>query len=374
MKYINVFLIFILGAGLILFISNKVNESQNLNTYKAPKTVTNIDNTNNERVSVIATNLDTPWAIAFLPDKSLLVTERPGRLQHITNKGIELVANIQDVKEVGEGGLLGITLHPKFQENNYIYLYLTYRLEKDSTLNKVVRYKYLDNKLSDEKTIIDNIPGASNHNGGRIKFGPDGNLYITTGDAQVSSQAQNTNNLAGKILRVTDEGKKVADNPFNNFVYSYGHRNPQGIAWDKKGNLWETEHGRSLPTGYDEINLIVKGKNYGWPTIEGDKQKQGMITPKLNSGATNTWAPSGTTFVESSLFFGGLRGQALFEAKIENDKVIDLRKHLYQDYGRIRDVVLGPDNMLYITTSNNDGRGRPKENDDKIIKVNPSKL
>lgn len=373
MKYLNLLVIFLLGAIIIYLTSNKVNKDYNT---KPPQSVNNKeDNTyNDKQTTVIATNLDTPWAIAFLPDNSLLVTERPGRLQHITDQDVKLVANVSGVKEIGEGGLLGITLHPKFTDNNYLYLYFTYSSNGDDTLNKVVRYKYQDGKLSDEKIIIDKIPGASNHNGGRIKFGPDGYLYITTGDAGVSSQAQNRNTLAGKILRVTDEGSNVSSNRFNNSVYTFGHRNPQGIAWDKKGNLWSTEHGRSFPSGLDEINLITIGKNYGWPTIEGDEKREGMISPKLNSGTTTTWAPAGASFVNSSLFFGGLRGQALFEAVIENDQITKLNKYFVNEFGRIREVILGPDNMLYITTSNNDGRGTAKEDDDKIIKVNPEKL
>lgn len=373
MKYVNLLVIFLIGATLIFVLSNKVNKDEKVQ--KTPQVVNNTNDSENPQLTtVVATNLDTPWAIAFLPDSSLLVTERPGRLQHIIGEKVELVSNVKDVKEIGEGGLLGITLHPKFIENNFIYLYFTYSSNENETLNKVVRYKYQNNKLTDEKTIIDKIPGAANHNGGRIKFGPDGNLYITTGDAQVSSQSQNKNTLAGKILRVTDEGKIASGNPFNNQIYTYGHRNPQGITWDSKGNLWATEHGKSLPSGFDEINLITSGNNYGWPTIEGDKRREGMITPKLNSGASNTWAPSGANFVGSSLFFGGLRGQALFEAVIENNKVTSLKKHFEDKFGRVREVILGPDNMLYITTSNNDGRGNPKPDDDKIIKVNPSRL
>lgn len=150
-----------------------------------------------------------------------------------------------------------------------------------------------------------------------------------------------------------------------------GHRNPQGIAWDSKGQLWETEHGRSNPTGYDEINLIQGGKNYGWEIIQGNETGNGMETPKRNSGATTTWAPSGAAFIGNSLFFAGLKGETLYEAVIRNNQVVELREHLAGQYGRLREVVVGPDGMLYITTSNRDGRGNPGNSDDKIIKVNP---
>ena len=194
-------------------------------------------------------------------------------------------------------------------------------------------------------------------------------MYITTGDAQNPSLSQNKNSLAGKLLRVTDEGKPAPNNPFNNLVYSYGHRNPQGITWDEDRRLWEVEHGQSAT---DEINLIEIGKNYGWPGIRGDQKKQGMENPILHSGS-DTWAPSGAGYLDGSIFFAGLRGQTLYEGTI-NGKGVTLTGHLKGELGRIRDVVVGPDNMLYITTSNRDGRGIPDAEDDKIIRVNPNKL
>jgi glucose/arabinose dehydrogenase len=307
----------------------------------------------------------------------MLVTERPGRVRFVDAAGTldpKPVATINGVSEIGEGGLLGIALHPDFSTNNYLYLYYTYSNSGNDTLNRVVRMTYMNKSLSDEKIIVDAIPGASNHNGGRIKFGPDGMLYITTGDAENPSQALSTDALGGKILRVTPSGEAAPGNPFQNLVYSYGHRNPQGLAWNTDGQLWETEHGRSTPTGYDEINLIESGKNYGWPTIQGDEERQGMVTPKLNSGVTTTWAPAGAVFIGQSLYFGGLKGEALYEAVITKDAVSSLKEHLKGEFGRIRDVVLGPDGMLYITTSNNDGRGTPEAADDRIIRINPQKL
>ncbi len=325
-------------------------------------------------IEVIAENLDTPWGMAFLPDGSMLVTERPGRVRLIDNEGNlnKLpVATLNEVKEIGEGGLLGIILHPDFSTNNFLYIYYTYAEDNNQTLNKIVRMTYKDAKLTQETTIVDKIPGAPNHNGGRIKFGPDQYLYITTGDAQEPSQAQDTDKLGGKVLRVTDTGDPAPGNPFNNLVYSYGHRNPQGLAWDDKGRLWATEHGRSgLQSGLDEINLITAGKNYGWPEIQGDEQKEGMEKPQLHS-ESDTWAPAGSAFINNSLFFGGLRGETLYEAIIK-DNQITLKEHFKKEFGRIRDVVIGRDGMLYITTSNRDGRGSPETSDDKIIKINSS--
>jgi glucose/arabinose dehydrogenase len=328
-------------------------------------------------MTVLTQGMDTPWALAFLPDGGILVTERAGRVRLIEKTGALSsvpVVTLSQVVEIGEGGLLGIVLHPDFVQNKYVYLYYTYSSQNGDTLNRVVRMKYTDKKLVDEEVIVDAIPGNSNHNGGRIKFGPDGFLYIGTGDAQNPSQAQDTHSLGGKILRVTDTGKIPPGNPFDNRVYSYGHRNVQGLAWDSSGNLWATEHGRSgALSGLDELNLIQEGKNYGWPVIQGNETKQGMETAKKNSGNT-TWAPSGAAFVGNSLFFAGLRGQALYEAVISHELVVDVKEHLKGEVGRIREVLLGPDGMLYITTSNLDGRGQPHQGDDNVIRVNPKGL
>lgn len=337
------------------------------------------------QITVVAENLDTPWALVFLPadsadkaDGRMLITERNGRVRMVDTNGSLLenpIATIKAVKEVGEGGLLGITLHPDFATNNYVYLYYTYASTNDNTLNRVVRMTFNNNTLTNEKIIVDRIPGASNHNGGRIKFGPDGFLYIGTGDAQNPSQAQSTSTLGGKILRVTDEGKPAPTNASGNSTYSYGHRNVQGLAWSSTGQLWATEHGRSgIQSGLDELNLIENGKNYGWPEIEGDETRMGMETPKQNSGGATTWAPSGAAFIGNRLFFSGLRGTALYEAIIEGTSVVEVREHLRGEYGRIREIVEGPDGMLYISTSNKDGRGIPKDGDDKIIRINPNTL
>lgn len=340
--------------------------------------------------TIVTEGLDTPWAIAFLPNDNILVTERKGTVRFVEKNGTlqeDPVAKLEGVKEIGEGGLLGLTLHPDFSSNNFAYLYYTYSGEGDNTLNRVVRMKYQNGKLEDEQIIVDKIPGASNHNGGRIKFGPDGYLYITTGDAQEPSLAQGKTSLAGKILRVTDKGKPAPGNPFGGAagfhaglasqVYTLGHRNPQGIAWDKDGNLYETEHGPSggsLGTGNDEINFIEYGKNYGWPEIQGDQTGEGMVTPIKNSTPSVAWAPGAAAFIGNSLFFGGLRGQTLYEAVIQNNQVKEFKEHFKGKYGRIREVITDPDGMLYITTSNRDGRGNPKPEDDRIIKINPFKL
>lgn len=320
-------------------------------------------------IAVVAEDLRIPWEIAFLPDGDLLVTERPGSLKRIGNN--QQAFTIEGVEHIGEGGLLGLALHPAFEENNWIYLYLTTQLS-DGLINRVERYTLQDDSLSNRTVIFDSIPGARFHDGGRIAFGPDGFLYITTGDASEPDLAQDRDSLAGKTLRLNDDGTIPTDNPFGTAVYSYGHRNAQGIAWDSSDRQWQTEHGRSgRLSGLDEINLVQPGQNYGWPAIEGSESRPDMQTPAIHSGPDETWAPAGMAYYDGSLFFAGLRGESLYEAVIEGDDISTIKVHLRSDYGRLRAVVLGPDNHLYVTTSNTDGRGEERSSDDKIIRINP---
>lgn len=316
---------------------------------------------------ILAENLNIPWGIAFLPKGEFLVTERPGTLLRIGADRKQYP--IQGVQHWGEGGLLGVVLHPDYEENHFIYLYFT-TLTDYGTQNRIERYTFENDVLSSPVEILSGIPGAPNHDGGYMAFGPDGKLYVTTGDASRSDHAQDTDSLAGKILRLNDDGSLPPDNPFGNAVYSLGHRNPQGLTWDEQGNLWSTEHGRSGgSSGLDEINLIEKGKNYGWPVIQGSEVRDGMVTPVLHSGQSTTWAPASAEYVDGSIFFGGLRGSALYEYRISDR---ELREHIRSDYGRIRAVELGPDGFLYLTTSNRDGRGTVQPGDDKIIRVDPA--
>jgi len=323
-------------------------------------------------VEVIETNLKVPWEIAFLPTGEMIITERDGELVIFGKSQVRIP--IKDVFQEEESGLMGMALHPDFSYNNWIYLYYTSK-PNSKFLNQVVRYKLFNNKLSEKKVIIEYIPGKEHHDGGRIAFGPDGYLYITTGDATNEESAQDLNLLSGKILRLKDDGAIPEDNPFNSAVYSYGHRNPQGLAWDDAGRLWATEHGPSgAPPGYDEVNLIEKGKNYGWPDILGTQTRNGMVTSVINSGITDTWAPAGMAFWNRRFFFGGLRGESLYEAILQDDGSLVLKKHFTNKYGRIRAVVLGRDDYLYISTSNLDGRGNDREGDDKILKINPEQF
>jgi aldose sugar dehydrogenase len=321
-----------------------------------------------EDVEVVMGNLEIPWEIVFLPNEDVLVTQRTGQLLYISNWEVKERFEIEGVNHIGEGGLLGMTLHPEYEINNYLYLYFT--SDGNSGIeNKVVRYRFEDRQLLEEEIIIDQIPGGRIHNGGRIAFGPDGYLYISTGDAGDENLSQDIESLAGKILRITDEGEIPAENPFNSAVYSYGHRNPQGIVWDSQERLWSTEHG---PVARDELNLIELGKNYGWPVIRGNEQQDGMETPIVHSGDDYTWAPSGMTYWDGSLFFTGLRGQSIYEAKIDNSEVDEVLIHFETEFGRIRTIQIGPDGLFYVLTNNTDGRGNPEDADDRIIRINRS--
>lgn len=326
-------------------------------------------------LTVVATDLEVPWEIAFLPDRSLLVTERPGRLTHIKD-GQRKTYDVEGVRHVGEGGLLGLALHPKFGDNGWLYVYYT-GFAEGGFENRIVRYRFVSSGfgagLSDRTVILGGIPAAPFHDGGRIAFGPDGYLYVTTGDATDGSLSQEPGSLGGKILRLSDDGQPAPGNPYKTRVYSWGHRNPQGLAWDDRGQLWSTEHGRSgMESGLDELNLIRAGGNYGWPGFMGDAARPGVTPPVVHSGPSYTWAPAGAAYWNGRILFGGLRGEALYEARIGPDARMDVRAHFHSELGRIRVVKMGPDGMLYVATSNRDNRGAPRRGDDRILRLDPA--
>lgn len=333
------------------------------------------------KVETVAENLEIPWSIVWTPNGTIFFTERVGHVRTIQDGIVSDPIFTVDVGG-GEGGLLGIALDPNYSENHFIYLYYTYN-DFLTTYNKVVRYVESNFTLTEDKILIDKIPGASFHDGGRIKFGPDGKLYITTGEAGNSELAQDKNSLAGKILRINSDGTIPQDNPISGSpIYSLGHRNPQGLDWSPSGVLVATEHG---PTGFygvahDEINIIEPGLNYGWPDIIGDETKEGLVTPILNTG-DDTWAPSGADFYDGNkipqwsgkYFVATLRGNHLnmIDFDFKNNKVISHQKLFNGEFGRLRDVATGPDGYLYILTSNKDGRGQAKTNDDRILRIVP---
>lgn len=334
------------------------------------------------KVEIVAENLDIPWSIVWVPDGTIFFTERNGDLRVIQD-GVILEKPILSLDVGGvEGGLLGIALDPNYSENHFIYLYYTYN-DFISTKNKVVRYVESNLSLSEDTVLIENIPGGPFHDGGRIKFGPDGKLYITTGDAGNADLSQDKNSVAGKILRINSDGSIPEDNPFSNsLIYSYGHRNPQGLDWDDLGNLVATEHGPSgwYGVAHDEINVIVPGENYGWPDIIGSETMDGLVTPILNTG-DDTWAPSGAEFYDGDkipqwtgkYFVATLLGNHLhmIDFDLEKNKVLSDQKLFEGDFGRLRDVATGPDGYLYVLTSNQDGRGLPEINDDRILRIVP---
>ena len=321
-------------------------------------------NLKKEKISyeVLATGLHVPWAIDFLPDGKMIFTERSGNINIFDGRNRAIIGTIK-VTEVQESGLLGIAVDPDFKTNGYIYVYHTYQND-DAIWNRVSRFK-LTNSLSDEKVLIDKIPSAKFHDGGRIKFGPDGKLYVTTGDATNPSSAQDINSLAGKILRINRDGSIPEDNPFKNYVYSYGHRNPQGIAWHPvTKDLFASEHG---PTRNDELNIIGKGINYGWPNEECDELSLQYRNP-IRCYSEFTLAPSAIAFFQNNLYVAALRGSQLRKILLGNDYKIIGEEELFTDLGRIREVV-EHNGYLYISTSNRDGRGFPSFDDDKIIRI-----
>lgn len=345
----------------------------------------------NVSVEVWVQNLKIPWSLVFLPDGRALVSERPGIIRTI--QGGKLLSKPYakvEVEHIGEGGLMGLALHPLFPDKPYIYIMHTYR-KGDDLSNRVIRLRDNGRKGVFDRVIFSGIPGGTNHNGGRIAFGPDGMLYITTGETFHAELAQDLNSLGGKILRVTPEGEIPTDNPFKGSpVYSYGHRNPQGIAWQPgTGKLYESEHGPSGESGrfaHDEINLITKGGNYGWPEVIGAPAKKPYIDPLIVWKETTP--PSGITFyrgdllkhLKEDLFVATLRSEALIriQFKPNTSDVQKIERWFATDfsngkYGRIRDIVEGPDGALYFLTNNTDGRGSPRPNDDKIYRIVPKK-
>jgi len=372
--FYSVTIIIILGTGLIFqekiisLFHKPTNASIQTNISKTPYL-------NSSEIEIMVSNLSVPWDFAFLPGDEIIITERTGSLIHIDKEGNRSIIKIPDTIPTGEGGLLGIALHPRFSENAFLYLYITSQ-GNNGLINRVVRYTFNSQKLEKPTTIIDNIPGARYHDGGRIAFGPeDGMLYVATGDAGEGENAQNITSLAGKILRINEDGSIPSDNPFGNEVYSYGHRNPQGLAWDSYGQLWSTEHGRSgFQSGFDELNKIESGGNYGWPDSEGGIALPNTIAPAIHSGSEITWAPASLVFVGEHFLWGGLRGEGIYVARQSEGEVRLLSPYFFRTFGRIRTVALGPDRYIYFTTSNTDGRGRVQIGDDKLYRIHSGAL
>ena len=320
--------------------------------------------------SVVATGLEAPWGLVFTPNGEALVTERDSsRLLSVNSSG-----NVEEIQRLpengtGEGGLLGLALSPNYESDGYVYVY--YTTDED---NRVARMR----EGEDPEPVLTGIPVLTYHNGGRIAFGPDGYLYVGTGDAGDTSTSQNLNSLGGKILRVTPTGDVPSDNPFSGSpIYSYGHRNVQGLAWDGSGRLYASEFGQNR---YDEANIIEPGGNYGWPEVEGEGGNPNYIDP-ISTWTTDEASPSGVEILkggaipqwEGDFFMAALRGQRLYRLDLDDSGAVVGQEELLQgEAGRLRHVAQAPDGSLWILTSNRDGRGNPIPDDDRILRLGPA--
>jgi glucose/arabinose dehydrogenase len=313
---------------------------------------------------VVARDLDVPWGVGFLPDDSALVTERDtARIVRVLPSGrVVPVGSVEGVSPTSEGGLLGLAVSPTYARDHRIYVYLT--TDHD---NRVVALTYRNGRLGPQHPVLTGIPFGDIHDGGRLAFGPDGKLYISTGETGDESLAQDRGSLGGKILRVNPDGSVPRDNPFPpSPVWTYGHRNVQGLAFDSRDRLWATEFGSDV---WDELNGIEKGLNYGWPVTEGDSDLRGYTDPLVQWRPDNA-SPSGLAFAGGSLWAASLNGERLWQVPVRADGgVRQPRPLLVGEYGRLRTVVTAPDGSLWVTTSNEDGRGLPAPTDDRILRL-----
>jgi glucose/arabinose dehydrogenase len=316
------------------------------------------------RPEVVASGLAVPWGLAYLPDGSALVVERDSSriLQLRPGQSPQVIGTVPGVVPGGEGGLLGLAVSPTYASDQWVYAYFTAASD-----NRIVRFRL--NALQTQQVLVSGLAKATIHNGGRIAFGPDGMLYAGVGDAGTTSNAQNLNSRNGKILRMTATGGVPAGNPFaNSLVYSYGHRNVQGLAWDAQGRLWATEFGQNT---WDEVNLVVAGGNYGWPTVEGIANNPQFRDP-LVQWTTAEASPSGAAIVGNTLFGAALRGTRLWLVPLNGSGGVGTpTAQLQGQFGRLRTVTLGPDGWLWVATSNRDGRGTPAATDDRVLRFPP---
>lgn len=336
------------------------------------------------KIETFAEGLNVPWEVVFTSKDRVLVTERLGSIRVIERGQLigQPLLNLPEVSSGSEEGLMGMELDPDYQTNKLVYVcYAT--PSGGGLMDKVVRFEDRGSSAGAAMTILDGIPAAQNHAGCRLGFGPDDKLYVTTGDATDRNIAQQMDSLGGKILRLNPDGSIPADNPFpGSPVWSLGHRNPQGIAWQPEtGQLFATEHGPSGfdgPAGGDEVNIIRKGTNYGWPVVSHERKDTRFESPLLVF--TPAIAPSGATFYsgnelpqfKGNLLFTGLRGEGLYRVVFTQDnpsKIASYEKMKGVNFGRIRAVTQGPDGAIYLATSNRDGRGSVRQGDDRIYRI-----
>ncbi len=312
----------------------------------------------------LVTGLSVPWAIAFLPDGDALVTERDSaRLLRVTPAGkATTVGKVPGVSPAGEGGLLGVAVSPAFAQDHRVFVYYSAASE-----NRIARFTYEGQGLTGARTLVTGIPRGPIHNGGRLAFGPDHMLYASTGETGRGELAQDRSSLAGKILRMTQDGRPPPGNPWETLVWTYGHRNVQGFAWDRQGRMFASEFGQDR---FDEVNRIEKGHNYGWPVVEGFGGDRRRYTPPLLTWRTDEASPSGLAYAGGSLWAAALGGRRLWQVPLTASGGVGRpTAHLTGRYGRLRAVVAAPGGSLWVSTSNRDGRGDPKSGDDRILVI-----
>lgn len=312
----------------------------------------------------IAENFDVPWGLIFLSGGDALVSERnTAKIIRVTPRGRKTtlgeVSGVVPPVGIGEGGLLGIATAPGDEQTLFVY----YTTGSD---DRVARVSLAGGRVGKPRAVLTDIPTSTHHHGGRLLFDADGMLLVATGDAEQPSLAQSRSSLAGKILRIRPDGRAAPGNPFDNRTWSYGHRNVEGLAFDADGRLWATEFGDKLA---DELNLITKGANYGWPDVEGDGDDDAFVNPKVTWEPTSTCSPAGVAITRSTAFVGALRGQCLYAVPLDGTRAGRPRAHFARDHGRIRNAVVAPDGSLWVTTSNTDGRIDPGADDDVILRV-----
>ena len=320
-------------------------------------------------VATAATGLDTPWGVDFLPDGRAVVTERDTARVLLVDpprgdapgKVVE-TGMVPKVVAEGEAGLLGVAVSPDFEDDRFVYFYVCTAED-----NRVVRATLDGNRLDAPEPVLTGIPNGFIHDGGRLLFDPDGMLLVSTGETGEASLARDRSSYAGKILRITPEGEPAPDNPFGTEVWSWGHRNVEGLAFDGDGRLWASEFGQDA---FDELNLIRPGDDYGWPEVEGEGGGDRYVDPAL-TWTTDEASPAGLAFAGDHLWMAALRGERLWRITVDGRRGTDPTAFLTGEHGRLRTVATAPDGALWLTTSNNDGRGTPGPDDDRILVINP---